>query len=72
MTPVHPRIAAHIRWMETESRFAHACPDLDQEMPADNVILLRPLKSHSWLRQLIMESLILLVGGVLGYFCIWS
>ncbi len=31
LSPVHPRIAAHQHWMETESRFAYACPDLDQE-----------------------------------------
>jgi hypothetical protein len=31
--PLNPRIAEHQDWMETNSRFAHACPDLDQELP---------------------------------------
>lgn len=29
--PLNPRLEKHLEWMETESRFAHACPDLDQE-----------------------------------------
>jgi hypothetical protein len=32
--PLSPRFAERLRWMETESKFAHACPDLDQEYPA--------------------------------------
>ena|GEM_PF-5222294 len=33
MVPLNPRFAERLRWMETESRFMHACPDLDQEVP---------------------------------------
>ena len=32
--PLSPRFAERLRWMESESKFAHACPDLDQEYPA--------------------------------------
>jgi hypothetical protein len=31
--PLSPRFAESLKWMETESKFAHACPDLDQEFP---------------------------------------
>lgn len=30
--PLHPRLEKRLEWMETESKFAHACPDLDQEL----------------------------------------
>lgn len=31
--PISPRFEERLNWMETESKFAHACPDLDQEFP---------------------------------------
>lgn len=29
--PLHPRIAEHLKWMETDSKYAYSLPDLDQE-----------------------------------------
>jgi hypothetical protein len=31
--PLSPRIGKHLTQLETGGRFAHACPDLDQELP---------------------------------------
>lgn len=37
--PLSQRFAEKIEWMETESKFAHACPDLDQEhLPSDHML----------------------------------
>lgn len=33
MVPLSPRIEENLKRIETEGRFAHACPDLDQELP---------------------------------------
>lgn len=31
-TPLSPKFAEKVKWMETESKFAEECPDLDQEL----------------------------------------
>jgi hypothetical protein len=33
---MHDRLMDRLRWMETDSKYAHACPDLDQEYPNDD------------------------------------
>lgn len=42
VAPLHPRIEEHLTKMETEGRFAHACPDLDQELPYCTCLCLGP------------------------------